>query len=386
MLAPITNTPRDYDWGSTTLLADLEDRPPTGRPEAEIWFGDHPGSPARVADGRALGDWLQDEGAAAGAPARLPYLLKLLAAASPLSLQAHPSREQAIAGFRDEEAAGIARDAADRTYRDANHKPELIVAISDEFTALAGLREIEQTRRMLAELGPAGESLAARLDGADAAAALRELIRWLLSGEAAGTVSEIVAAAAAARSEEFADEFALVGRLEATSPGDPGIIVALLMNLVTLRRGEGVYVPAGVLHAYLGGLGVELMAASDNVLRGGLTPKHIDVPELLRVLDATPGPAPVVRAESRGDGVFVYPTPAPDFALTRIEVTDAEVALPIGGVAIAVATAGEVAVRSASGAEVVLRPGRAVLITPDERAVAVGAGELFVAQPGVSGS
>ncbi len=386
MLAPITNTPRDYDWGSTTLLADLEGRPASGQPEAEIWFGDHPGCPARVADGRPLGDWLRDEGAGTGAPERLPYLLKLLAAASPLSIQAHPSRAQAIEGFAREEAAGIPRDAGTRTYRDDNHKPELIVAISDEFTALAGLRDLDTTQRLLAELGPAGDDLAARLSGPDAASALRDTIQWLLSGDSSATVDDVVAAAARTRSDAFAAEFALVGRLAATNPSDPGIVVALLMNLVTLRRGEGVYVPAGVLHAYLEGLGVELMAASDNVLRGGLTPKHIDVDELVAVLDATPGPAPVVRAESRSGGVFVYPTPAPDFALTRVEVADADVALALTGVAIAVATAGEVTLRGAAGEPVSLRPGQAVLITPDERPVAAGRGELFVAQPGVSGS
>ncbi|MET0781720.1 MAG: mannose-6-phosphate isomerase, class I [Microbacterium sp.] len=386
MLAQMTNTPRDYEWGSTTLLAGLEGRTPTGRPEAEVWFGDHPGSPAIMADGRTLGAWLADEGTGTGAPARLPYLLKLLAAASPLSIQAHPSRAEAAAGFAREEAAGVPRDAAERTYRDENHKPELIVAISDTFTALAGLREIDATRRLVTALGPAGAGLAARLAGPDAAAALRATIAWLLSGDAQADVDAIVAAAADAHRDEFSAELDLVGRLAALHAGDPGIVVALLMNLVTLQRGEGVFVPAGVLHAYLEGLGVELMAASDNVLRGGLTPKHIDVAELLRVLDSTPGPAPVVRPDVIGGGVSRYATAAPDFALTRVVVGSADSAtVPITGVAIAVATAGSVEVEGESGARVMLTPGLAVIVTPDEAKLRLsGEGEVFIAQPGTT--
>ncbi len=200
MIVPISNTPRDYDWGSSTLLADLEGRAPSGRPEAEVWFGDHPGSPAIVPDGRTLGAWLADVGVDAGAPMRLPYLLKLLAAASPLSIQAHPSRAEAIEGYAREEAAGVPRDAPERTYRDENHKPELIVAISDTFTVLAGLREIGDTRRLVAELGPAGGDLSVHLTGADAAAALRDTISWLLSGRAGKDVDAIIAAAAATQS------------------------------------------------------------------------------------------------------------------------------------------------------------------------------------------
>ena len=161
MLVPLTNPPRDYAWGSTDLIARLEGRDPTGRPEAEVWLGDHPGNPAITADGRTLDAWLAEEGGAAGAPAKLTFLMKLLAAGSPLSIQAHPSKEQAEAGFAREEQAGIPRDAGNRTYRDDNHKPELIVAVSDEFLALAGLRALTDTRRLLALLGPAGAVLSA---------------------------------------------------------------------------------------------------------------------------------------------------------------------------------------------------------------------------------
>lgn len=383
MLTTVTNTPRDYDWGSTVLLAELEGRQATGAHEAEIWFGDHPGCPSVVPDGRPLGAWLAREGAEGGAPARLPYLLKLLAAASSLSIQAHPSRAQAVEAFAREEAAGIPRDAPERTYRDENHKPELIVAVSETFTALAGIRDLHATRRLLALLGQGGAALADRLSGADAGARVRDAIEWLLSGEAADEIAAIAAAVRGAASEEFHGELALLRRLAEDFPGDPGLGVALLMNLVVLRRGEGLFVPAGVLHAYQEGLGVEIMAASDNVLRGGLTPKHVDVPELLRVLDPTPGPVPVLRPETEG-GVARFAPDVPDFALTHVTVSDDDVVLPVPEVAIALVTAGTATVRGgASGQDVALRPGQAVLVTPDEtRLVVAGRGEVFVAEPG----
>lgn len=383
MLVSLANEPRGYAWGSTTLIAEFEGRAPSGRPEAEVWYGDHPAAPARVADGRDLGEWLAAEGSESGAPARLPYLLKVLAAASPLSIQVHPSKQQAEEGFAREEAAGIPRGAAERTYRDDNHKPELIVALSETFTALAGLRELEATARLLAAIGPAAAPLARRLEGTDAAAALSDTIGWLLSGSAQDDVEAIIAAARTAHDEEFRAELALAATLDAAYPGDPGVVVALLMNLVSLRRGEAVFVPAGILHAYVDGLGVELMAASDNVLRGGLTPKHIDVAELLSILDATPGPPPVLRPEIV-DGFERFAVPGiGDFALLRAEVTGfARIALD--GVAIALVTAGSLEISGAASEDAAqLVAGRALLVTPDEEEIlAAGAGELFIALPG----
>jgi mannose-6-phosphate isomerase len=384
VLIPLANEPRDYSWGSASLLADLEGRTASGRPEAEVWFGDHPGDPAQTSDGRTLDRWIADEGAAVGIDEPLPYLLKLLAAASALSIQAHPSKAQAEAGFAREEAAGIARDAADRTYRDANHKPELIVALSETFRALAGLRDVDATRRLLALLGPAAAPLAERLEGKDAA--LSGVIGWLLS-DGADVARAVTAAAVAAdpsASEEFAAELDLARTLDAGFPGDPGIVVALLMNLVTLRRGEGLFVPAGVLHAYLDGLGVELMAASDNVLRGGLTPKHVDAAELVSVLDPTPGVPPVIRARAVGDGIRQYDVPVSDFALLAVSPTAEGITVPLEGPAIAVGTGGAATLTGlGSDASAGLVPGAAVLVTPDEHGVRVtGDGELFIALPG----
>ncbi|MDN3496429.1 mannose-6-phosphate isomerase, class I [Planococcus sp. APC 4015] len=377
MLITLSNTPRDYAWGSTSLLAGLEGRADAEVPEAEIWFGDHPGDPALTGDGDTLDVWLSRRGAPA-----LPYLLKLLAAGSPLSIQVHPSIAQAQAGFAREEGAGIDRDDPARTYRDANHKPELLVALTDGFRALAGVRPLAQTRRLLATIGDAAAGLAGRLDGSPDATA--SAIAWVLSESASVDVRAIIGAARAADSEEFADELTLAGRLDDLYPADPGIVVALLMNLVTLRRGEGLFVPAGVLHAYLEGLGVELMAASDNVLRGGLTPKHIDTGELVSVLDAREGAAPIVRPVDDAPGVGRYVVPVPDFGLRVIRAGGDPVDVPLEGVAIALATAGSVTVEAGStGRHETLAPGQAVLVTADEGRLRVsGDGELFIAAPG----
>lgn len=382
MLIPLANDPRDYAWGSPSLLAELEGREPSGRPEAEVWFGDHPGDPAETPDGRTLDRWIAEEGEGVGLREPLPYLLKLLAAASALSIQAHPSIAQAEAGFAREEAAGLARDAGDRTYRDRNHKPELIVALSETFRALAGLRDLDASRRLVASLGPGAAALAERLDDPDAS--LAAVIGWLLS-DGADAAREVTAAAVAARSDEFGAELDLARTLDEQFPGDPGIVVALLMNLVTLHRGEGLFVPAGVLHAYLEGLGVELMAASDNVLRGGLTPKHVDAAELVGVLDPAPGLPPVMRPRPIGDGVGRYDVPVADFALLVVSPGGSAVDVPLEGPAIALATSGEIEVSGLlSAGRERLAPGAAVLVTPDEGGVRVaGDGALFVALPGV---
>lgn len=380
MLLPLTNEPRDYAWGSRTLIAALEGREPAVGPEAEVWFGDHPSDPSDLADGRTLREWIAREGAAHGVTEPLPYLLKLLAAASPLSIQVHPSKAQAEEGFARESDLPA---GAPRNYADDNHKPEMIVALSDRFEALCGLRPVADTHRLLAALGPAAAPLRERLTDD---AALPGVLAWLLSGDARDDVSAIIAALDGAESTEFAGPLANARRIASVYPGDPGVVVALLMNYTVLRRGEGMFLRAGLLHAYVSGLGVELMAASDNVLRGGLTPKHIDVDELLRVVDATPGPVPVVlpvSAEGGNRGMESFPAPVPDFRLLRARVSDGgEARLAPHGPAIVLATTGEVTV--AAGDETVsLQPGRAAFVTPDAGEIRVrGAGEAYIAQPG----
>lgn len=375
MLFSLSNVPRDYAWGSPVLLADLEGRQASGLPEAEVWFGDHPGDPADVVGGTTL------DAVTGGS---LPYLLKLLAAAEPLSIQVHPTIAQARDGWARE--AGLAADDPARNYRDANHKPELIVALSDRFEALSGLRPVTATLRLVDALGasPGVVALRERLSpraGADDAKLLRDVVGWLLSGDAQAEVDDIISALGRASSEEFDAELQVARAIAERNARDSGVVVALLMNFVVLGRGEGIFLRAGLLHAYVSGLGVEIMAASDNVLRGGLTPKHIDVTELLSVLDATPGEVPVLRPAASG-AVTVYPADVADFALRRVTLTGRPVAIEVSGPAMALSTGGTVQV-SGIADELWIPVGSAVFATAEETVLTLtGTGEAFIAQPG----
>jgi len=384
MFVPIGNTPRDYAWGSTTAIAGLLGTEPSGGPEAELWLGAHPGSPARVLD-PALTDGAPD--LAAWRPTRdLPYLLKVLAADGPLSLQAHPSPEQARAGFERENAAGLAPDSPDRNYKDPFHKPELIFALSDPFEALCGFRDPSEARAALERLAAAADGaavlsgFAATLTG-DPHAVLRRATEWLLGGdpEVDLLVSEVVRAARALPDDRDADTVLM---LDEAFPGDPGIVLALLLNRATLRPGEVLYLPAGNIHAYLRGLGIELMAASDNVLRGGLTRKRIDVPELVSVLDFRPIDATPLAAETPTAGVQTFRPDVPDFALERVALgADVDRAtVPLPGTAIALVTDGEVELSGATGSLRLTRGG-AVVITDEAELTLRGRGTVFVAHP-----
>ncbi len=391
MLVPLSNVPRNYDWGSRDAIARLQGRPASGAPEAEVWFGDHPGAPAVVGDGsgRTLDAWISEEGAGRGMPTSLPYLLKLLAADSPLSIQAHPTLEQARAGYAAEEDAGVPRDAAHRNYRDANHKPEVIVAIEGDFEALAGFRPVDELAEILDVLNvddPDVRRLRDALGGTadEARSAIATFVGALLGGSVGGSAA-LIRAAATADSPRFAEDFAALQRIEAAYPGDPGVVVALLMNRTVLAEGEALFVPAGVPHAYLRGLGVEIMAASDNVLRGGLTPKHVDVPELLSVLDVSPGRLTLLTPVVEAPGVEVFAPPVADFSLVRVRRVDAAApatSIELRGVAIALVTGGRPTLVGSTGS-VELAPGEACLVTPDEEIVRItGRGEVFLARPG----
>ncbi|MEV0727763.1 mannose-6-phosphate isomerase, class I [Polymorphospora sp. NPDC050346] len=395
---------RDYAWGSRSVIAELQGRPaPSDGPEAELWLGAHPGAPSLVelADGTpslvdviaaAPGHWLGSAVVSRFGP-QLPYLMKVLAADAPLSLQAHPDLDQARAGYAAQAVAG----AGHRNYADGNHKPELLVALTP-FEALCGFQRPDLSADVLAGFGiaaldPVIASLRAGVDG------LREAVRLLLCWPPAERSGLVAAVAAAELPERFAAEQALARRLAGHYPGDPGVLVALLLNHVRLEPGEAVWMPAGNLHAYLRGAGVEIMAASDNVLRGGLTPKHVDVAELLRVLrfevldEVALPPVPV------SPGVVTWPVPVPDFVIHRVTV-DGEsprVTLPVDGPRVVLCTAGQVAVTDGSGAvdpdgrpapgpaEVVtVPPGRAAIGAAAGGALTfTGAGTAYVASVGV---
>lgn len=328
----LTNTVRPYAWGSVTAIPELLGTAPTGEPQAELWMGAHPGAPSRIDRGAGpvpLNEAIDaDPLAELGEPAvrrfgpRLPFLFKILAAGAPLSLQVHPDLAQARAGFADEEARGIPVDAPQRNYKDANHKPEAIVALTP-FDGLCGFRHPAEAAELLEALGvdslkPYADLLRAR----PATDALREVLAAVLTADRdamADTVDDAAQAAArlAAQDGPHAADFAACAATAHSFPGDPGVIAAMLLNHVTLQPGEALYLGAGVPHAYLDGLGVEIMANSDNVLRCGLTPKHVDVPELLRVVRFEAMDPGVLRPEVSSNGEEVYETPIDEFRLSR---------------------------------------------------------------------
>ena len=328
----LDNVVQPYAWGSRTAIPQLLGRAPDGKPHAELWLGAHP-----VASSKSLrqGEWrslqqriADDERGELGQELaerfhRLPFLLKVLAADEPLSLQAHPNRQQASEGFAREEAAGIARTAPHRNYKDNNHKPELIVALTP-FDALCGFRPVADLVALFDALAvPQLSTVSAMVREWPDEMGLHAVFYALLSMPDAER-HEVVPAVLQAcwRHGEahgrFSAECEWAQELGRKYPGDVGAVTSLMLNLVRLKPGEGIYLPAGNLHAYLRGVGVEVMASSDNVLRGGLTTKHVDVEELVSVLQYSHGTVPVVRPVVQGDEE-VWLTPAPEFQLSRVD-------------------------------------------------------------------
>lgn len=374
----LVNTVRPYAWGSTTAIPELLGTAPTGEPQAEMWMGAHPGAPSLTARGplNALieADPVRELGPAAvdRFGPRLPFLLKVLAAGAPLSLQVHPDLAQARAGYAAEEAAGIPVDAPHRTYKDDNHKPELICALTS-FEGFCGFRAPAEAADTLAALGV--DSLKPYVDLLHAhpeEAALREVLTALLTADPDETAHTVAEAAAAA--DRLGGAHAPYAALAHHFPGDPGVIAAMLLHHVTLQPGEALYLGAGVPHAYLSGLGVEIMANSDNVLRCGLTPKHVDVPELLRVVRFEPADPGVLRPEASPSGEEVYETPIDEFRLSRL--VRAEGAAPTDLTAatpqILLATAGH-----PKAGEITLAPGESVFVPAGEAVELSGAGTVF---------
>ena len=346
----------------------------TSRPQAELWMGAHPKAPSLVnlnGEWRSLLSLIEEdpegvlgEAAAKEFHGRLPYLFKVLAAERPLSIQAHPSREQAQAGFRRENELGIPLDAPERNYRDDNHKPELICALSD-FWAMCGFREVRDIITLLERACP--ETLAeeiAILQRQPDSVGLKQVYHSLLSltqDRKRLVVEEAVRSARSTGSPEYewlvklADEY----------PGDIGVLSPLLLNLVCLKPGQAMFLPSGVLHAYLHGVGIELMANSDNVLRGGLTPKHVDVPELLKVLRFKEGVPEILAAIEMSSGGRSFTTPAEEFVLSVISLKSDVSYSSLGekGIEIALCTEGEGTIRDGVGDYViVLKKGTSIVI------------------------
>ncbi len=332
---------QDNAWGDPEAIPRIVGYEPSGDPQAEYWLGAHPKAPSEIVDERGSdvgpGESLDkliaaDPVAALGSATaerfgQLPFLLKILAAGKPLSIQAHPSLEQARAGFARENEAGLGLLAPNRSYRDPNHKPEMICALTP-FEAKCGLRPVAELSALLAlfESGPVKQwgAVVSRSVESGEAVALAESVEWLLSldPDAASDLIEALVTEtrhliddAGAEAGRFFAELTWTVEIAESFPGDIGIAVALMLNHLTLQPGEAMYLGAGNLHAYLSGVGIELMANSDNVLRGGLTAKHIDVDELLSVVSYEPMRPPVQRPDSQN---HTFETPIPEFSLTRI--------------------------------------------------------------------
>ena len=372
MIVPIEGVPRDYAWGSRTAIQRMLGLPQDGRPIAELWFGGHPDDPSPVPGAGTLDallaadpDGLLGRATVERFGPRLPFLLKVLAAGTPLSIQVHPTLDQARDGFAREDAAGIARTAANRNYRDANHKPELLCALTP-FTALCGFRAPGRTLALLDELDvPELGFLQDLLRGPDP---LRRAFTGVLElPDPEPAIAALTRRAAGAQDGPLA----AARRAAEHFPHDAGVLLTLLLNDVVLQPGEAIFLGAGNVHAYLHGTGVEIMANSDNVLRCGLTPKHVDVPELLRITDFSPLTDPLVK-DTRGR----FAVPVPDFALTRLEIEE-PTGLDDPGPCIVLCTDGSVEV-----GELALRPGRAAFVPAGEAATLTGDGTVFVASVG----
>lgn len=374
MFLLIDNVPRDYAWGSRTAIAQHLGRTASGQPEAELWLGTHPVSPSVVVEpgvtpGTTLDKFLADNG-----QPPLGFLLKVLAAEHPLSLQVHPTAEQARDGFARENAAGVPLDAPYRNYRDASAKPELIMALADGFEALSGFRSESESIATLRDFSRAAASAG---DEAGASALMAFAVRVAEQGlagaatfaltepEAVDLTNSLVNVAQRETAEVNPRERETVRWLADAFGADPGILIALLLNRVTLHAGEALFLGAGNLHAYLRGAGIEVMAASDNVLRGGLTSKNVDVAELLRVASWEPLATPVWPATPEGPGVVAFHPPVDDFALYRVNDPEPTSVVGTRGPGIVLALDGALSV-AGSGSHRVLERGAALFVSADE--------------------
>jgi len=331
LIVRLRNPIQHYSWGSHTAIPELLGAPsPSDQPQAELWMGAHPKAPSQVAteEGEVpLDAWIaRDPEAILGREiakrfdGQLPFLFKVLAVDQPLSIQAHPDRARARAGFESESAAGIPLDARIRCYRDPNHKPELICALTP-FQALNRFRAIEEIVTRFETLGaPELEPFLARLRRQPDRRGLASFFGGLLSLPVAPRAKALARAARVATQRGGRDaSWEWVRRLSDLHPGDIGGLAPLLLNVVELAPREAMFLPAGELHSYLDGLGIELMANSDNVLRGGLTSKHVEIPELLEILTFRHGAVDILKPEALLSGESGYPSAAEEFQLSILE-------------------------------------------------------------------
>lgn len=380
--------PQHYAWGSAEIIPAFLGEVATGAPVAEAWFGAHPSAPSGTDAGPDLRTYLAHDpqqrlgsDVVARFGPHLPYLLKLIAPVQPLSLQVHPNLDQARAGFAREEDQGTPQQR--RSYPDANHKPELIYALTT-FEAVCGFRAPRRAAELLADLsGPLATELLDLLRTAPSARGVHAAFAAVLQSSSAERVEEVVAQCAsrlAAGASPSPRTDAIVARLAEMHPGDPGAVAALLLNPVTLQPGEVMFVPAGCVHAYLSGFGVEVMANSDNVLRAGLTGKHVDVPEVLATIDPVAAPPIRIAPEMLTEATGVFYAPVDDFELSLTTLSnDPGRPVPGRGPRVLLGLEGQVQVSTAAHTTVLSR-GQALFAAADEGPLhAAGTGTLVQA-------
>lgn len=389
----LTGSIKRYDWGSVDVIPEYLGTEATDQPLAEYWLGAHPAGPATI-DGVPLNQLIDQEPAMIGDSARLefegrlPYLMKLLSAARPLSLQAHPNRLDAQVGFASENDRRIAFDAPERTFKDPWDKPELMVALTD-FDALAGFRDPLESAQLFSRLGlaPQTELIFAPLQHREGSAGLAEVFLdcLVLDEDRRGAVTDVVTSAVRHLDDDGElGAFARTAvRLDEHFPGDPSLLAALLLNFHELKPGQAMHLQPGTLHAYLSGTCIEVMGSSDNVLRGGLTRKHIDASALVQVVDFNPNPMLPLVPEQEQPGLWFYPARERAFALWRLELQPGrQIDLPaeISG-RILFCTDGEVGA-STGHDSLILERGQAAFIRANEQVRVSGGGQCFLAATG----
>lgn len=386
----LKNQIQNYAWGSRKILGRMRGVPvPTEQPEAEVWVGAHPAAPSRATvDGAEspLNELIVENPSRFLRPDRtsdwFPFLFKILAIDAPLSIQVHPTPEQAIAGFEDEQARGIAIDAPYRNYKDRYSKPETVIALSP-MRVLTGVRPVEQLKTLAATFGAAWLAERAELSPKQL---LTEIIR-LPEETASAAVQHLVDTAPGllgASNDVVADAAELVRIVDGKYPGDRGLLVAFVMNLVHLAPGESAFTPDGQVHAYVSGTAIELMNPSDNVMRAGLTAKHIDTEELIKVLGEKQD-APVIQRPNPEDGPLgTYAMWDERMSVTRVRIEEGKpLSYTFKGISAALSVAGKVTIQAKDGNgtdEFVLGATESVLhVGEPSEAVLSGSGELYIA-------
>jgi mannose-6-phosphate isomerase len=373
----LQNSIRNYQWGSRTFIPELMgDSSPCAKPQAELWMGAHPKGPSGILFDQniiPLPEIIEKDpnGILGAAVARtfdnnLPFLFKVLAAAEPLSIQAHPDKTQAEKGFAKEHAKKISIDAPDRNYMDRNHKPELICAL-EPMWVLAGFREPEKILNLFKAAGLSPDHIGLKkFPEHSEGQFIKDIFHALMTLEKDRQVSAVKTAVKHLdKTGSSEPAFKWMARLYRKYPEDIGVLSPLFLNLLDLQPGQAIYISPGELHAYLQGSGLEIMANSDNVLRGGLTPKHIDLKELMKIMNFSPGVPEILTPRKTSQFESVYPVKADEFILSVISTDDRGTYYsPLNrNVEIMICTMGNARIReTGNGVELALKKGVSVIV------------------------